>query len=432
MESCPIRAPKGVEDVFGPEAARWDALEQRFFAMCERYGYSHVRIPVFEDTQLFVRGVGEATDVVRKEMYSFSDRGGRSLTLRPEGTAGIVRCFVQHHLDQAGLPQKFAYSGPMFRAENVQRGRQRQFNQLGVEAIGVDDPELDVEVVALGWRFLRGCGLSETTLSVNSIGRPDERAAYIEELRGFVERSGVALGGDDSERMLLNPMRVLDTRDPAVAEVVAGAPRLYDHLDAESKAHFSAVLDGLDALAIPYTVDHGLVRGLDYYTSTTFEYLSGSLDAAQNALGGGGHYDGLVDLVGGPDLPGIGFAFGVERILLAMRAEGVADAGAGPTDVMVLQAGIEDDVAAAARALCDKLRAAGVRADRPYGGRSLKAQFKHADRAGARYAVVVGARDLADAKATVRDLRTGDETTVAVSEVADHAAAAVEAMRRLD
>lgn len=424
MERRPIRAPKGVEDVFGPAAGHWDGLESRFFALCDRYGYGRVRIPVFEDTELFVRGVGEATDVVRKEMYSFSDRGDRSFTLRPEGTAGVVRCFVEHHLDQAGLPAKLAYAGPMFRAENVQRGRQRQFGQLGVEAIGVDDPDLDVEVIALSWRFLVDCGLCDTTLVVNSIGRPDERALYVDELRGFVERSGVTLGPDDRERMRLNPMRVLDTRDPAVAAVVADAPRLYDHLDAASKTHFGAVLDGLDAFGIPYTVDHGLVRGLDYYTSTTFELVSESLDAAQNALGGGGHYDGLVEVVGGPDVPGIGFALGVERILLAMDAEAVTGPGVARTDVMVLQAGTEDEVACEARRLCDSLRAMGVRADRPYGARSLKAQFKHADRSGARIAVIVGARDLAAAKVTVRDLHTGTETTVTTSEAATVAAAA--------
>lgn len=422
MEGRPIRAPKGVEDVFGDEASRWDAVEARFFALCDRYGYRSVRIPVFEDTDLFVRGVGEATDVVRKEMYSFTDRGDRSLTLRPEGTAGVVRCFAEHHLEQAGLPQKLAYGGPMFRAENVQRGRQRQFHQLGVEAIGVDDPALDVEVVALGWRFLAACGLEQTTLLLNSIGRPEERAAYLEELRGHVERSGVALGPDDHERKRLNPMRLLDSKDPALATVIADAPRLYDHLDAKSKAHFAAVLDGLDALEIPYTVEHRLVRGLDYYTSTTFEYASGSLDAAQNALGGGGHYDGLVKVVGGPDLPGIGFALGVERILLALAKEGVTEAAVPATDVIVLRAGGEDEVEKSAMLICDRLRAAGIRADRAYGGRSLKGQFKHADRIGAALAVIVGARDLADGKVTLRDLRTGAETVASTDDVTTTAA----------
>lgn len=425
MERSPVRAPKGVADVYGDEAARWDAVEARFFALCDRYGYRPVRIPIFEDTDLFVRGVGEATDVVRKEMYSFTDRADRSLTLRPEGTAGVVRCFVEHHLDQAGLPQKLAYGGPMFRAENVQRGRQRQFHQLGVEAIGVDDPALDVEVVALGWRFLAACGLRQSTLLLNSIGRPEERAAYVEDLRGHIRASGVTLGPDDEERMRLNPMRVLDTKDPAMAAVTATAPRLYDHLDAASKAHFSAVLDGLDTLGIPYTVDHGLVRGLDYYTSTTFEYASDSLDAAQNALGGGGHYDGLVGVVGGPDLPGIGFALGVERILLAMDAEGAASTVPATTDVIVLQAGAEDEVAMTAMTICDGLRTAGIRADRAYGGRSLKAQFKHADRSGAALAVIVGARDLAQGNVTVRDLRTGTESATGAENVTATAAAAL-------
>jgi len=415
-----IAAPKGVHDILGAEAARFEMVERLFYDIAARYGYGPARIPVFEETELFVRGVGAATDVVRKEMYSFTDRGDRSLTLRPEGTAGMVRCFVEHHLDQAGLPWKAAYGGAMFRAENVQRGRQRQFHQVGVEAIGVDDPDLDVEVIALGWRFLAELGLSDVTLLVNSIGRPNERSAYVEDLRDHVRASGVALGPDDSERIELNPMRLLDSKDPRLEPVLAAAPKLSDHLDAESKVHFEAVLAGLDELAIAYTVDHGLVRGLDYYTSTTFEYASGALEAAQNALGGGGHYDGLVEMIGGAALPGIGFAFGIERIVLALDAEGLARHPAASADVVVLSAG---DVGPQVRRLVDTLRSLGVRTDRPFGGRSLKAQFKFADRSGAAWAVIVGERDLADGAVTVRDLRSGDEERVPVGEAAARIAA---------
>lgn len=412
--STRISAPKGVYDVIGADTIRWDSLENRFYETAATWGYPRVRIPVFEQTDLFVRSVGEATDIVRKEMYTFSDRGQRSLTLRPEGTAGMVRCFVEHNLDQAGLPWKAAYGGPMFRAENVQRGRYRQFHQLGVEAIGVDDPALDVEVVALGWSFLRGLGLSELTLLVNSLGRPEERSHYIEVLTEHIRKSVPDLGRDDEERLELNPLRVLDSRDPRVVEALTTGPRLRDMLGSESLAHFREVLDGLDASGIPYGVDDTLVRGLDYYTSTTFEYVSGTLESAQNALGGGGHYDGLVEMCGGPPLPGIGFALGVERILIACETEGVLPEARGAVDVIVLHVG---DTHETARRIATELREAGWRTDVTFGRRSLKAQFKQADRSGARIAVVVGERDVERGIVTLRDLDTGEQTDVPLPSV---------------
>lgn len=412
--SIRISAPKGVYDVIGADTVRWDDLETRFFETAATWGYPRVRIPVFEHTELFVRSVGEATDIVRKEMYTFSDRGDRSLTLRPEGTAGMVRCFVEHSLDQTGLPWKAAYGGPMFRAENVQRGRYRQFHQFGVEAIGVDDPALDVEVIALGWAFLRHLGLVELTLLVNTIGRPEERARYVDVLADHVRKAVPGLDPDDEERLELNPLRVLDSRDPRVVEALATGPRLRDVLGDESRSHFGAVLDGLDAAGIPYEVDDTLVRGLDYYTSTTFEYASGTLDSAQNALGGGGHYDGLVEMCGGPPLPGIGFALGVERILIACESEGILAEVRGKVDVIVLHVG---ETAEPARRIAAELREAGVRTDVVFGNRSLKAQFKQADRSGARVAVVVGERDMERGVITLRDLDTGEQSEATLDSV---------------
>ena len=409
-----FRAPKGFYDLVGADAARCDALDSLFHDTAERYGYGRVRVPLLEHTEVFERAVGEATDVVRKEMYTFTDRGGRSLTLRPEGTAGVVRCFVEHHLDQSGLPWKVSYGGPMFRAENVQRGRNRQFFQLGVEAVGVDDPALDVEVIALGCDVLASLGLRDVLLKVNTLGTPEERRGYTAVLRDWVcAQAGTlgALGADDLERLELNPLRILDTKDPQLAAALVDAPTLRGHVGDASAAHFDAVCRGLDAAGIGYEIDDRLVRGLDYYTSTTFEWAGLALDAAQNALGGGGHYDGLVAEAGGPDLPGIGFALGVERILLACDAEDVFAAPATGPSVMVLRTG---DVDAVAHDVLRSLRAAGVRADTPYGGRSLKAQFKAADRLGAAVAVVVGERDVADGNVTLRDLRSGEQRTVAI------------------
>lgn len=414
-----FRAPKGFYDLLGADAARSDALDARFHDTAERYGYRRIRVPMLEHTEVFARSVGEATDVVRKEMYTFADRGGRSLTLRPEGTAGVVRCFVEHHCDQSGLPWKVAYGGPMFRAENVQRGRNRQFFQLGVEAIGVDDPALDVEVIELGCDVLASLGLRDVLLKVNTLGTPDERRSYTAVLRDWVRAQTDQLGDlgdDDRERLDLNPLRILDTKDPRLAAALADAPTLRGHVGDASAAHFAAVCSGLDEAGIGYEIDDRLVRGLDYYTSTTFEWAGLALDAAQNALGGGGHYDGLVAEAGGPALPGIGFALGVERMLLACDAEGVFDAPAAGPAVMVLSTG---DVAATARAVLRSLRAAGLRADTPYGGRSLKAQFKAADRVGAAVAVVVGERDVADGNLTLRDLRSGEQRTVAIDAAVD-------------
>ncbi len=415
MSEALLAAPKGMYDLLPGESGAWDVVVGRFFGLAGRFGYRQMRTPLLEQTDLFVRSVGEATDIVHKEMYTFTDRGGRSLTLRPEGTAGVVRAFVEHHQDQAGLPWKVSYSGPMYRAENVQRGRQREFFQVGVEAVGTEDPELDVEVVALAWRFFEEIGLGGVEILLNSVGTQAERAPFLAALRGHLTASVGDLGEEDRRRLVENPLRVLESQDPRVQEALADAPRLRDHLGSGSRVHFEAVCAGLDDLAIPYTISERLVRGLDYYTSTTFEFVATGLDAAQNAVGGGGRYDGLVELVGGPPLPGIGFGIGVERTLLALGGAGAVETPPA-LEVVVLRAG---ETQTTVRRLLDALRGAGRRADTPYGGRSLKAQLKAADRMGAAKAIIVGEKDLGDGVVTVRDLRSGEQSQIPLDEVVE-------------
>ncbi len=418
MATNAITAPKGIYDVDEAGAGRRRLrLERAFFDLAGQYGYPPLAFPFLEYTELFERGVGSATDIVSKEMYTFVDRGGRSLTLRPEGTAGCVRAFVEHHHEQSGLPWKAAYSGPMFRAENVQRGRYRQFFQYGIEAIGIDDPALDVEVIEFGYRFLTDlAGLGDVVIKLNTIGDTGERRAYVDELRRHIVQAVPDLGDDDRRRLDLNPLRLLDSKTPEVVGALDDGPRLQDSLADETRARFGEVCAGLDSAGIAYTLDERLVRGLDYYTATTFEYAAASLDVAQDAVGGGGHYDGLVAMVGGPDLPGIGLALGVERILLAAEAEaeGVRDEDRSGTDFVIVRAGETGDECAR---VLRGLRASGLRADMTYGDRSLKAQFKQADRLGAHTVVIVGERDVADGNVTVRDMISGDETTVGLTDV---------------
>ena len=400
-----FQAPKGTYDVLPGSAflgVRDGLLEPARLA-----GYGYVEAPVFEDTALFARGVGESTDVVQKEMYTFTDRGGRSLTLRPEGTAGVVRAVLEHGLHRGQLPVKVRYAGPMFRAENVQKGRFRQFQQSGIEAIGVTDPSLDAEVVALADEAYRGLGLQQHRLLLTSLGDPACRPAYREELAGFL--AGLDLDEATRQRAEINPLRVLDDKRPEVQAQLAAAPLIVDRLCAECKAHHEAVVAGLEALGVPFEPAPRLVRGLDYYMRTTFEFVHDGL-GAQSALGGGGRYDGLSESIGGPPLPGIGWALGIERTLLALESEGIALAAEPGPKVFVVPLG------AAAKAWAvttvGTLRRAGVAADLAYGDRGLKGAMKAADRSGARWAVVVGDRDLDAGVAQVKDLTNGEQTAV--------------------
>mgnify|MGYP001203529366 CR=1 FL=1 len=407
-----FRTLSGMRDVLAPESARRRALVATFADVVQAAGYQEVVLPLVEDLGVFLR-VGEATDVVTKEMYDFVDKDGTRIALRPEMTAGAVRAFVQH---KPLVPWKVWYAGSNFRHERPQKGRYRSFDQVGVEALGVDDADLDVEVIALGWRFYELLGLRQVRLLLNSLGEHSDRERYTDAVRSYLESRKAELSEKSQETLARNPLRVLDSKRPEDRGVVAEAPRVADHLSAEAAEHFERVLAGLDALGIPYVVEDRLVRGLDYYRRTTFEYVADALDAAQNAVGGGGRYDRLAEDLGGPPTDGIGFALGVDRILLACDAEGVFE-GVAPG----LAAFVVDLVGGhAARDITHELRTAGISADRRFGGGSMKSQMKAADRSGARFALLVGSDEEERDEVTVRDLRGGgDQRRVPRTELID-------------
>ena len=405
-----FRAPVGTRDVLAPESARWERLVALFAGQVERAGYGLVLSPMFEEVGVFER-VGEGTDVVRKEMYDFEDKGGRRMALRPEGTASVVRAYVQH---RPTLPFKAWYAAPNFRYERPQAGRYRQHHQLGVEALGTDDADLDVEVVALAWSICAAVGLSRVTLLLNSLGDDVCRPAYLEALRAFL--AGASLCDEHLATYEVNPLRVLDCKRETCRVATDTAPRLVDNLCEPCAAHFARVRAGLDSLGVTYVLQPRLVRGLDYYTRTTFELAAEALDSAQNAVGGGGRYDKLAEALGGPATPGIGFGLGIERLLLAADAEGVFPVPESAVDVWV----IDTTGGTAALALTHELRAAGISADRSFDARSMKSQFKSADRSGARLALVVGENEVAAATVALRDLRAGDQETVDRADVVQH------------
>jgi len=406
-----FRAPKGTRDVLPPESARWERLVSLFAARVERAGYGLVLSPLFEDVGVFTR-VGEGTDVVRKEMYDFCDKDGRPLALRPEGTAPVVRAYVQH---RPPVPFKAWYAAPNFRYERPQAGRYRQHHQLGVEALGTDDPDLDAEVVALAWSVCGDVGLARVDLVLNSLGDDVCRPGYLDALRAHLAARVDEICDEHRLTAASHPLRVLDCKRPSCVATTADAPRLVDHLCDACAAHFDRVQRGLQVLGVPWRLDPRLVRGLDYYTRTTFELKAAALEAAQNGVGGGGRYDKLAEALGGPPTPGIGFGLGVERLLLACDAEGAFPAPAGAVDVWV----VDTTGGSAAVALTAELREAGIGADRSFGNRSMKAQFKAADRSGARLALVVGEREAADGTVTVRDMRTGEQDVVPRDQVTD-------------
>ena len=394
------RAPTGTRDLLWPESWRFETMVERFRAHVEAAGYGLVQSPVFEHASVFRRGIGEHNDVVGKEMYEFADRDGQMLALRPEGTASVVRAYVQH---RPVLPWKAWYAAPLLRHERPQAARYRQHHQLGIEVLGIADPDLDVEVIWVAQAFLAGLGLTNYSLRVGSMGHRKCRPGYLEELARYLAAHEGELCEEHRVRYRANPMRVLDCKRVECRSVAAGAPKLVDHLCDDCTAHLSRVEEGLDALGIPFELDPGLVRGFDYYTRTLFEFASGAIEAAQNALCGGGRYDGLVEMLGGDPTPGIGFGIGIERALGACDAEGVFPAAPPRLDVFVVDtAGGET-----ARVLTPRLREAGLRADRAFEGRSMKAQMKLADRSGAVVALIVGPKEAATGTVVVRPLRNG-------------------------
>src|SRR5512132_2836552 len=414
-----FRAPIGTQDVLPPASARWQALVAAFAGVAGRFGYGLVLGPLFEDLGVFQR-LGAGTEVVRKEMYDFHDKGNRHLALRPEATASVARAFVQH---RPPTPWKVWCVTPAFRYERPQAGRLRQHHQVDVEVIGAADPDVDVEVIALGAAYLRALGLTRWRLLLNTMGTPADRVAYARVLQDWLRPRAADLADDDRAKIDDHPLRVLDSKQPETRVALAGVPRIADVLDPASQAHFARVRAGLTALGIPFTVEPGLVRGLDYYTHTLFEFQSEALDTAQSTVIGGGRYDGLVEQLGGPPTPGIGFGSGIERMLLACDAEGVFAAPDSTLDVFVVDA----TDGSAARDLTHELRTAGLRADRAFDGRSMKAQMKAAGRSGARVAVIVGERERADGAAAVRDLGRGEQEIVPRDQVADRVRKLLEA-----
>ena len=407
-----FQAPKGVPDYLPPDSAQFVAVRDGLLRAARLAGYGDIELPIFEDTALFARGVGESTDVVSKEMYTFADRGDRSVTLRPEGTAGVMRAVIEHGLDRGALPVKLCYAGPFFRYERPQAGRYRQLQQVGVEAIGVDDPALDAEVIAIADTGFRSLGLDGFRLEITSLGDDTCRPRYREVLQDFL--FGLDLDEATRARAELNPLRVLDDKRPHIREMTAGAPVMLDHLSGDAKQHFDTVLAHLDALSVPYVVNPRLVRGLDYYTKTTFEFVHDGL-GAQSGIGGGGRYDGLMAQLGGQDLSGIGFGLGVDRTMLALRAEGKAVGEQSRCDVFGVPLGERAKIELARLAVA--LRAAGVRADLAYGDRGIKGAMRAADRSGARVALVAGDRDIEAGTVGMKDLSTGQQIDVPLDSI---------------
>ncbi|MBW3595411.1 MAG: histidine--tRNA ligase [Actinobacteria bacterium] len=408
MASNAFRAPKGTNDILPPTSRDWVSLTGHARALFERSGYEYVDTPMFEHTEVFERGVGETSEVVGKQMYTFEDMGGRSLTLRPEGTAPVVRAVLEHNLHRAALPVKVYYIGPFFRQERPQKGRYRQFFQLGIEAIGSDDPFVDAEVIEIAWRLLSEVDV-QPRLILNSIGHRAAscRDGYLETLVQWLKAHADEMAPPDRERIATNPLRTFDSKEEKTIAVLENAPLITDHLCDDCTSHFAQVRSLLDDVGVSYDLDPRLVRGLDYYTRTAFEFVAGGL-GSQNAVGGGGRYDGLSESLGGPPLPGIGFALGVDRILLATEDRKWADPG--PPHVFAVALG--DDARRDVFELVTDLRRAFLKAEFDVMGRGMKGQMKDADRSGARWAAIVGADELAAGEVTLKDLKNGDQVRV--------------------
>ena len=403
-----IQTPRGTFDVLGEAALARAELERTARSILERAGYARIETPVFEATELFARGVGESTDVVQKEMYTFDDGGGGSLTLRPEGTAPVCRAYLEHGMHKLAQPVKLWYLGPYFRAERPQHGRYRQFGQVGVEAIGSDDPAVDAETIVLLAELLEALRV-KARLRISSLGTPATRAEYGEELKEYLRANSARLSQEVRDRIDLNPLRAFDADHPGTREVMKGAPLLVDRLNDDDREHFDTVKRLLDGAGLAHEVDPALVRGLDYYTRTVFEFSSEAL-GAQSGVGGGGRYDGLVEQLGGPHTPGMGWAAGVERMLLAAEPQPVAPP---PLDLYIAFA--KPDFRPEAFRLAVDARRAGHSAQLELGGRSLKGQLKQADRAGARYVAILG-----DEGTALKDMESGEQRTVESDTVMHH------------
>ena len=409
-----IQAPKGVREYLPPESQSFDWVREQLISPAKAAGYQLMELPVFEDTNLFTRGVGESTDVVSKEMYTFEDRGGRSITLRPEGTAGVMRAVIESNLDRGQLPVKVWYSGQFFRAERPQAGRYRQFYQVGIEAIGIDDPALDAEVIAIADRGFKNLGLKKYRLEITSLGDVQSRAAHRVDLLKFI--SGMQLDEATAARAQINPLRLFDDKRPEMQEMMSKAPILLDYLSPESAQNFAQVQSYLTAMGIAFTINPRMVRGLDYYTGTTFEFIHPDL-GAQSGIGGGGRYDGLMETLGGQALSGIGFGLGVDRALLAAIAESSVPSQEFTADLFIIP--LEEDSKSEALIIAQTLRASGIRTEIAFGDRALKGAMKAADKSGARYVIVLGESERSNGCVELKRMSDGVTSSVKIAQLQD-------------
>jgi len=410
MSGQKIQAPKGVSEYMPPRSDIFEFVREALIAPARRAGYSLMELPVFEDTELFTRGVGASTDVVSKEMYTFTDRGDRSLTLRPEGTAGVMRAVIEHNLDRGALPIKVWYAGAFFRAERPQAGRYRQFYQVGIEAIGLDDPAIDAEVIAIADAGFRAIGLTKFRLELTSLGDAESRAAHRVDLLKFI--AALDLDEATAARAEINPLRLFDDKREAMKKAMAKAPLLMDYLSDASRTHFEQVKRYLDALGISYVLNPRMVRGLDYYTGTTFEFVH-ELLGAQSGIGGGGRYDGLMQELGGQELSGIGFGLGIDRAVLAAEAEGVISTQLFVSDLLIIPLG--ELAKERALVIAAALRAGKKTVEIAFGDRALKAAMKAADKSGARYVVVLGDSEIASGHVELKEMNTGATASVRIN-----------------
>ena len=408
------QAPRGTKDILPDGVERWRYVEEKIRELCERFGYREIRTPLFEHTELFQRGIGDTTDVVEKEMYTFTDRGGRSITLRPENTASAVRAYLEHKLYAEDALTKLFYIGSMFRFDRPQKGRFREFHQFGVEALGEASPAVDAEIILLAVRFLESLGLKELSLSINSVGDPACRPVYRQKLKDFFKEKLDGLCDDCRSRYDRNPMRILDCKNERCQSLSVGAPEITDCLCDECAEHFEKVKSYLTAAGVPFTCDPRLVRGLDYYTKTAFEIKYEPL-GAQSAVAGGGRYDGLVEEIGGAPTPAVGFAVGLERVMLAMEMQNLFPEMEEGADAFVVAMG--DEAKDEAFCLLAELRDAGLSARMDYAGRSMKSQMKQADKANARYALILGEDELAKGVVTLRDMESSGQEQVAREDI---------------
>jgi histidyl-tRNA synthetase len=406
-----IKAPKGTKDILPSEVYKWQYLERKIAELCKSFGFKEIRLPVFEHTELFQRGVGDTTDIVQKEMYTFLDKGERSITLRPEGTAGVVRSYIENGMASLAMPIKLYYNITAYRYENVQKGRYREFHQFGVECFGSKGPSVDVEIISMLSMFFDRLGIKDIELNINSIGCPKCRGEYNNKLMEYFKPNLDNLCGTCKNRYERNPLRIIDCKEEKCKTYTKDAPALVDNLCEECKAHFEGLKEGLENLGINYNIDKNIVRGLDYYTKTVFEFVSKNI-GAQGTVCGGGRYDGLIEECGGPDTPGIGFAIGIERLLLVMESQGIEIPK--PDAMAVYIATIGENAQKYAQKLVYKIRQEGFSAETDLMGRSVKAQMKYADKLGATYSIVLGDDEVESNKAVLKNMLTGETKDISL------------------